>query len=219
MTKRIFISYRRDDSAGHAGRVFDKLRVEFGEDSLFMDVATIPFGADFVEILGQEVAKCDVLLAIIGPAWLDAKEPNGTRRLDNPNDFVRIEIAEALRRGIPVVPILLEGTRIPQAVLLPPDLTALSRRHALEVRHSSFHPDMDKLVGQLKGARTVQAPVASKIVAPAVAKVVVSKTAVAIPSADQVIAEKGEWVKDFKINFKSGQAPRIFDHLFIQTDN
>jgi TIR domain len=127
MTSKIFISYRRDDSAGHAGRVHDRLEREFGRDLLFMDVDAIPFGADFVKVLSAEVEKCDVLLAVIGPNWLDAKGEDGNRRLDSENDFVRIEIAAALKRDIPVIPILLEGTRIPKAERLPSESAALKK--------------------------------------------------------------------------------------------
>ena len=84
---RLFISYRRDDSAGYAGRVYDRLEREFGRDNLVMDVDSIPLGADFVRVLSGEVAKCDVLLAIIGPAWLGARDDDGNRRLENPEDF------------------------------------------------------------------------------------------------------------------------------------
>jgi hypothetical protein len=141
-----FISYRRDDSAGHAGRVHDRLEREFGRDLLFMDVDAIPLGADFVEVLSTEVAKCDVLLAIIGPSWLDACDEDGNRRLESEHDFVRIEIAAALKRSIPVIPILLEGTRMPKADRLPEEIKPLTRRNALDVRHASFHADMDKLI-------------------------------------------------------------------------
>ena len=119
MVHKVFISYRRDDSAGHAGRVHDRLEREFGRDLLFMDVDAIPLGANFVKVLGEEVAKCDALLAIIGPGWIDARDENGRRRLENPNDFVRMEIATALKRDIQVIPILLEGTRVPRADQLP----------------------------------------------------------------------------------------------------
>src|SRR5262245_7509648 len=101
MIQRIFISYRRDDSAGHAGRVFDRLKGDFGLDVLFMDVDAIPLGVNFVRVLREEVARCSVLLAIVGPNWLDAKDEDGARRLDNPDDFVRVEIATALQRDIP----------------------------------------------------------------------------------------------------------------------
>jgi TIR domain len=155
---KIFVSYRRDDSAGHAGRVHDRLEREFGRDLLFMDVDAIPYGADFVKVLSVEVEKCDVLLAVIGPNWLDAKDEEGNRRLDSENDFVRIEIAAALKRDIPVIPILLEGTSVPKAARLPEEIKDLSRRNGLKVRHASFHSDMDKLVRQLRGAHSPMPP-------------------------------------------------------------
>src|SRR5262249_55060068 len=92
MLRGIFISYRRDDTAGHAGRVHDRLVSEFGRDLLFMDVDTIPLGAKFSAVLQEQVGKCDVLLVLVGPSWLNAKDDAGNRRLDNPHDFVRIEI-------------------------------------------------------------------------------------------------------------------------------
>ncbi len=150
MVERIFISYRRDDSAGHAGRVFDRLRTDFKESVLFMDVDAIPLGANFARVLEEEVGRCSVLLAIIGPRWLEAMDEHGERRLDNPNDFVRVEIAAALARDIPVIPILLDGARIPKPSVLPADLAELSQRNGLDVRHASFHADMDKLVRGLR---------------------------------------------------------------------
>jgi len=101
MATKVFISYRRDDSAGHAGRVQDRLERELGRDLLFMDVDAVPLGDNFVTVLSEEVAKCDVLLAVIGPNWLNARDEDGSRRLDNPHDFVRIEIGAALQRSIP----------------------------------------------------------------------------------------------------------------------
>jgi hypothetical protein len=147
---KVFISYRRDDSAGFAGRVHDRLAREFGRDLLFMDVDAIPLGVNFVKVLREEVAKCDVLLAVIGSAWLDVRDDRGSRRLDDPNDFVRIEVATALQRDIPVIPILLQGASAPRADQLPEDIKELALRNALDVRHSSFHNDVDKLVRELK---------------------------------------------------------------------
>jgi formylglycine-generating enzyme required for sulfatase activity len=149
---RVFISYRHDDSAGHAGRVHDRLVQAFGRDLLFMDEDAIPLGVDFIKVLREEVAKCDVLLAVIGTHWLDARDEEGNRRLDSTADFVRIEIATALQRGIPVIPILLDGAKIPKVQQLPQDLEGLVARNGLDVRHASFHADMDKLIGGLKGA-------------------------------------------------------------------
>jgi formylglycine-generating enzyme required for sulfatase activity len=156
MAAKIFISYRRDDSAGHAGRVHDRLEREFGRDLLFMDVDAIPLGVNFVKVLEEQVAKCDVLLAIIGPGWLDARDDDGKRRLDNPHDYIRIEIAAALKREIPVIPILLEGVRLPKAPQLPNNLKDLVLRNGLDVRHASFHSDMDRLVRGLRGRDSAQ---------------------------------------------------------------
>ena len=152
MPSKVFISYRRDDSAGHAGRVHDRLEREFGADLLFMDVDAIPLGVNFVKVLRDEVAKCDVLLALIGPNWLNARDKEGNRRLDNSSDFLRIEIATALQRDIPVIPILLDGAIMPRADQLPVDLGELSARNGIDIRHASFHADMDKLIRGLKGA-------------------------------------------------------------------
>jgi WD40 repeat protein len=150
MAAKVFLSYRRDASAGHAGRVKDRLDRELGHDLLFMDVDAIPLGMNFVKVLHEEIAKCGVLLAMIGPNWLDARDEDGNRRLDNPNDFVRIEIAAALQRDIPVIPILLDGARLPKADQLPKDLEELALRNGLDVRHASFHNDVDRLIRGLK---------------------------------------------------------------------
>jgi hypothetical protein len=151
MAAKVFLCYRRDDSAGYAGRVQDRLAKEFGRDLLFMDVDTIPLGVNFATVLRNEVAKCEVLLAVIGPRWLDARDEAGTRRLDDPQDFVRIEVGAALQRNIPVIPILLDGAKVPKANQLPKDLEELSMRNGLDVRHASFHNDIDRLVRSLKG--------------------------------------------------------------------
>jgi hypothetical protein len=115
-----------------------------------MDVDAIPLGTNFTKVLHEEVAKCGVLLAVIGPNWLDARDEHGNRRLDNPNDFVRIEIAAALQRNIPVIPILLDGAKIPKADELPEDLKELALRNGMEVRHASFQDDMNRLIRGLK---------------------------------------------------------------------
>ena len=115
MAGKIFINYRRDDSIGMAGRLHDRLAQTFGRDKLFMDVDHIPAGVDFVAHLNSQVAACDVVLVVIGPNWLGAKDESGERRLDNPDDFVAIEIAAALARDIRVIPVLVDGARMPKA--------------------------------------------------------------------------------------------------------
>jgi TIR domain len=98
-SSRVFISYRRQESSGLAGRLYDWLAARFGNDQVFMDVDTIALGVDFAEVITQAVSTCQVLLAVIGPRWLDLTDENGQRRLDDPNDIVRLEIAAALERG------------------------------------------------------------------------------------------------------------------------
>jgi TIR domain-containing protein len=150
VVEKIFLSYRRDDSAGQAGRVSDKLGAEFGEERLFLDVDGVRPGRDFHKQLTDAISNSAVLLAFIGPQWLDARDEDNNRRIDDPNDWVRIEIGAALKRDIVVIPVLLDGTKIPKANLLPEDLRGLSTRGAIEVRHTSFRADTDRLVRELR---------------------------------------------------------------------
>jgi hypothetical protein len=147
--RKIFISYRRQIDAAIAGRISDLLIAERAFD-IFMDVDARRFGHDFVSLITGEVAKCDVLLAVIGRDWLDTHDDAGDRRLDDPNDWVRLEIATALKREIPVIPILVDGAKIPKAAQLPTDLQQLPRRIAFELRNAYFRTDIDGLVQQLK---------------------------------------------------------------------
>jgi hypothetical protein len=147
---KVFISYRRQDSAAYAGRVRDRLEREFGRDLLFLDVDTIPLGTNFSEVLHEEVAECGVLLAIIGPNWLNAHGEGRSCRLDDPKDFVRSEIAAALQRKIRVIPVLHDGASIPKVEQLPEDIKELAFRNGLEIRHPSFQDDMSRLIRELK---------------------------------------------------------------------
>jgi formylglycine-generating enzyme required for sulfatase activity len=149
---RIFISYRRIDSAGYAGRIYDRLVANFGEEAIFMDVDTIEGGTDFVKVLEDAVQSCDVLIALIGRQWLSIKDKDGKRRLDSPEDFVRIEIATALKRNIRVIPVLVDSVDMPQPSELPENLKALARRNALQVNHHSFNPDVYRLIEHTKSA-------------------------------------------------------------------
>ncbi len=144
-TGNIFISYRRDDSASDTGRIYDRLVQEFGRDRVFKDVDSIPLGVDFAQHIDQAVGCCQVLLVVIGKTWL-------TPRLQNPDDFVRLEIESALKRGIPVVPVFLEGvTGPPTRDQLPESLQPLIRRNGTQVGHDPrFHADMGRLVKGLQ---------------------------------------------------------------------
>ena len=146
---RIFLSYRRDDSAAIVGRIYDRLADEYGNENIFKDVDSIPYGTDFIAYLDREVKKCNVFFAVIGPRWMGAGSDAGGR-LGDPNDLVRIEIAAALRRDIPVVPILVDGAQMPSDNQLPDDIKKLARRHGISVRHDpDFHADMKRLLSRL----------------------------------------------------------------------
>lgn len=155
----IFISYRREDAQHAAGRLFSELTRTVPSDRVFMDIDNMPFGVDFVEVLEEKVSACKVLLAVIGSGWLDARDEHGNRRLDNPNDFVRIEIATALGRRIPVVPVLLDNTPMPRADALPEPLKALARRNAIIVSHLRFASDVERLLRGLNlSSSSAEAP-------------------------------------------------------------
>lgn len=158
MAGKIFINYRRDDSIAAAGRLHDRLAQAFGRKYLFMDVDHIPAGEDFVEFLNAQVAACDLFLVVIGPNWLSAKDANGNRRLDKPDDFVVIEIAAALKRGIRVIPVLIDGAHMPSAEELPENLKALHRRNAVEVRNTHFGRDADALVHRIRESLSHKQP-------------------------------------------------------------
>jgi hypothetical protein len=149
---RIFVSYRRDDARGDAGRLTDKLKFHFGDKQIFRDVEAIEAGVDFVEAINSAVSQCAVLLAIIGPNWLKVSDGQGRRRLDDRNDFVRLEIAAALQRNIRVVPVLVGGAMMPKAEDLPQGLESLARRQAHELSDPRWDFDVGQLVETLERA-------------------------------------------------------------------
>ena len=147
--RAVFISYRRDDSEGQSGRLYDDLVLRFGDGAVFMDVVGIEAGRDFRKVIDKNVASCGVLLAVIGPSWLDAKDETGLRRLDDPMDFVRLETAAALKRDIPVVPVLVRGAKMPTPEL-PGDLKELAYRNGLELTHARWDSDVEVLIKALQ---------------------------------------------------------------------
>jgi len=150
---KILISYRREDSADVTGRIYDRLIQQFGREGVFKDVDSIPLGVDFRRYLDEQVAKCDVFLAVIGRDWMKAKGRKGNSRLEDPGDFVRIEVESALKRQIPVIPVLVGGASIPPEDRLPASMQDLSYRHGIAVRPDpDFHRDMDRLIESLKQA-------------------------------------------------------------------
>ena len=143
---RIFMTYRREDTAYPAAWLFDRLASHFGRNQVFKDIDSIELGDDFVEVITAAVGSCDALLALIGDRWLSSTGRDGQRRLDDPDDFVRLEIEAALARNVRVIPILVEGAQMPRADELPASLARLARRQALELSPARFDADIRRLL-------------------------------------------------------------------------
>jgi hypothetical protein len=179
----VFINYRRGDDPGFTGRLFDHLERSFSRDQLFIDVDNIAPGLDFVEVLNGKVAKSDVLICVIGRGWLDARDEDGNRRLDNPDDFVRIEIAAALRQGKRVIPVLVNGAQMPRTDQLPADLAPLARRNAVRLTHERFRTDCDGLVSAVRNVLMPPPGTAAASAAPAEAQRIAPAAQPFAPSA------------------------------------
>ena len=145
----VFLSYRRGDSEGQARALSLELVKFLGKDSVFMDVDSIGLGRDFREVLQQSLGSCDVMVALIGPGWLDAVDGSGRRRLENTTDYVRQEIAGALKRNIPVIPVLVQGAQMPAPERLPEDIQDLAYRNGFELSHSTWESDVREMVNRL----------------------------------------------------------------------
>jgi TIR domain/Sel1 repeat len=147
----VFISYRRADTSAYAGRLYDHLVAHFGADHVFMDVDAIEPGQEFSAVITQTLDRCDTLVALIGPQWLDQQTPGGGRRLDEVADFVRREIAMALQRERRVIPVLVGGASLPAEAQLPEELRPLLRRHGLEIRDgAAFKRDLAPLIAAIE---------------------------------------------------------------------
>ncbi|HEY4011930.1 MAG TPA: TIR domain-containing protein [Polyangiaceae bacterium] len=151
---KIFLCYRRQDSAGFAGRIFDHVSRRFGSDAVFRDVNAIEGGADFVDAIHTAVGDCGAFILVIGPGWLHAVDANGRRRLDDPQDYVRAEVQSALVRGVRVIPALVDGARMPTPEELPPEISAVARRHAVELADARFEQDAERLMKAVELALT-----------------------------------------------------------------
>jgi hypothetical protein len=153
----VFVSYRRTDAPGHAGRLYDRLADRYGEQNVFKDLDSLEPGADFAEVIQTTISRCDVLIAVIGPQWLDAEE-GGVRRLDDPLDWVRLEIANALDRRIRVIPVLVNGASMPSEADLPDALRPLARRYAIELNEIVWRSQVAQLVGTVDMLTKVPRP-------------------------------------------------------------
>jgi TIR domain len=147
---RVFLNYRRSDTAPYAQLLGDALRARFGESQIFTDVDTIPFGVDFAKLLSEHIESCDVLITLIGKDWLTASDEEG-RRLDHPDDWLRLEIEAALKRDVRVIPALVEGAEMPKAHELPESLRPLTVRNYVGLRDGKpWHSDVETLIADLE---------------------------------------------------------------------
>lgn len=165
---RIFISYRREDCMVHAGRLAENLQHRVGAE-VFLDIESIPPGVNFPDYIAREIAACDVVLVMIGDDWLSIADHDGTRRIADTRDWVHIEVAAALGRGVLTIPVLVEGARIPRPDELPEPIANLALRNAVELRDSSWSLDFERLARALPkpGEREAPAPPSSGIKWPA----------------------------------------------------
>ena len=213
----IFISYRREDSGGHAGRVLDRLTARFGDEPVFMDVQDIRPGRNFQSTIDETLARCDCVLVVIGPRWLTTVR----ERAALPEDFVRYEIAAALKRDVPVIPVLVGGARMPSAADLPDDLRPLSMRHAIEVRDERFEDDVERLAEAVRdsagaGIRSWwrKRSTAAAAIAVSVVAAVAIGVALYISDRPDPIALDGAWIAEMQ---KPGQRPYRVRFDFVTT--
>jgi hypothetical protein len=164
---QVFLSYRRDDSGDLIGRIRDRLAAALGAPAIFTDIDSIPPGADFRQQITNAIARCDVVLVVIGPRWLTSADASGKPRLAHDDDFVRIEVESALARSVPVVPLLVLGAEMPRPEAVPESLRELTYRQALQVRRDpDFHPDMNRLLDQLGSSAPESHPAGAASMAP-----------------------------------------------------
>lgn len=147
---RLFINYRRDDSLATAGRLYDRLSTVFGKENVFMDVDRIPIGDDFFQHITAQIAQCHVMIVVIGDKWVDLRDSNGLRRINDPSDVVALEIGTALARRIPILPVLVDEIKMPSPSELPANLKALLFRNAINIRNTNFKSDYFKLLRGLR---------------------------------------------------------------------
>ena len=145
----VFINYRRGDTAGEARALFTELAAILGKDSVFMDVDAIALGRDFREVVRERLESCDLMLALVGRNWVDAKNPAGQRRLEDPDDLVRLEIDAALKRNIPVTPVIVQGAQMPTVAELPKEIESFAYRNGFELSHNRWESDVQEMVKRL----------------------------------------------------------------------
>jgi len=206
---KIFISYRRSGAAGYAGRIHERLASVFGPSSVFMDVDDLKPGSEFPLAIDDAVASSDVLLVLIDNEWLDLKDKEGRRRLDDPADFVHREVTAALKRNLRVIPVLLNAARLPAQRDLPQSLRRLADYQALELSEERWDYDIERLISALGGNRNRRLKRAAAVAIAAAAVVVVLAFYATQPRIDL----NGTWIATVPYEFSSPQKETfVFEH-------
>jgi len=183
---RIFICYRREDSSGHAGRLYDRLGARFGND-VFMDIDAIGPGVEYARLIDETIDTVEAVIVVIGQQWLSTADPDGSRRLEDPEDLVRQEISAALARDVLVIPVLVQGAVLPEPEDLPTELAGLARHNAFEVSDARWNYDADRLVQALEESLAKTAPAAPPQVIDSTVDEGTSVTSDAKPSSTPMI--------------------------------
>lgn len=169
MAQGIFISYRHKDTQGEASRLADDLRAALSGVHIFRDVETIAPGEDFVAALERALSECSVMLVLIGPIWLETRDAQGRRKIDDPNDWTRLEVATGLKRGVRVIPVTCRDASLPSTDELPEDLRELRRRQAFQLDNDRWRYDFEQLVDKLVQAEGFRRPERAPAETPAAA--------------------------------------------------
>lgn len=206
----IFISYRRDDSAGYAGRIHERLASLFGTQSVFIDLDDIPPGVNFVRTIEDQVAACNVMLVLIGRRWLDSRDASGRRRIDDPQDFVRLEVAKGLAQNARVIPVLINNSSMPGERDLPDDLRKLASLQAIALSDERWEYDTGQLVRVVSGGSSAEKRNYHRFVRIAAAAGVLLGAATALilwltPPPDV----SGRWAADVQYDF-GGRYTEVF---------
>jgi hypothetical protein len=208
----IFINYRRDDTSGYSGRIHERLASTFGSTSVFMDFDDIRPGVDFVQTIDESLAQCDAMIVLIGKRWLDLRDASGRRRLDNPEDFVRLEVAKALERNLRVIPVLLNNASMPSEKDLPAALARLDRIQAIELSDERWDYDLGQLLDAIRGTSTGVSRRRKRWVGIAAAVLLLTGAAFGLMrwrAAPPPAVFAGEWVADVQYDFGGPYAERF----------
>jgi hypothetical protein len=210
----IFINYRRDDTSGYSGRLDERLTSTFGREAVFMDLDDIHPGTNFVRAIDESLAQCDVMIVLIGKRWLDSRDDAGRRRLEKPDDFVRLEIAKALERKMRILPVLVNSASMPSEKDLPAALAGLASIQAIELSDERWDYDAAQLISAIGGTRRHRHRKLWLGLAVAILALIGAAFFLAQWNATPEPSVAGEWVAEIQYDF----GPRISERFVFRED-